>query len=316
MYGAFLMPLVALGPVAPAGAADMLRVGKTVATSFSYIPLDVGLSQGLFQAQGLDIQELNFSGAAPMETAMIANSLDIGLGASAMMAHLVKGSPETAIAVSVTTMANLGLMVAYDSPLKTIDDLKGKNIGITTFGSLSDLLVRMLNSNKGWGENGAKAVAIGSSISGMSSALKVHAVDAIVGDVGLVFEFQDAKEARLLAPVSDYAGNFPREIIYASNTLLKRNPDAARRFVKGWFESVAFMKAHKAETVAVGSKVEELKPAYEERMYDLAISMFSDTGTFDPAGLEALSRSFVDMEVLPKAPDLGPVHTEAYLPAK
>jgi NitT/TauT family transport system substrate-binding protein len=296
-------------------AADKLRVGKSVATSFSYVPLDVGVSQGIFQKEGLDIEEINFTGAAPMETAMIANSLDIGLGASAMIAHLVKGSPETAVAVSVTTMANLGLMVAYDSPLKTLDDLKGKNIGITTVGSLSDLLVRMLNSAKGWGNQGAKAIAIGSSISGMSAALKVHAVDAIVGDVGLVFEFEDSKEARLLAPVSSYAGNFPREIVFASNKLLKDNPDAVRRFVKAWFESIAFMKTHKTETVATGSKVEELKVPYEERMYDLAVSMFSDTGKFDPAGLKALSRSFLDMELLPNEADLTPFYSEAYLPS-
>jgi len=311
---ALLPAVVFLGQSKLASAADKLRVGKTVATSFSYVPLDVGLSQGIFQREGLDIEEINFTGAAPMEAAMIADSLDIGLGASAMIAHLVKGSPETAVAVSVITMANLGLMIAYDSPLKTIDDLKGKNIGITTVGSLSDLLVRMLNSNKGWGKDSAKAIAIGSSMSGMMAALKIHSVDAIVGDVGLVFEFEDAKEARLLAPVSSYAGNFPREIISATNKKLKEDPDVVRRFVKAWFESIAFMKTHKAETVTTGSKVEELKIPYEERMYELAISMFSDTGRFESSDLKALSRSFVEMGLLPTEVDLTPFYTEAYLP--
>src|SRR5215469_16048927 len=245
-----LAALLVTGLSTIASAADKLRVGKPVATSFSYVPLDVGISQGIFVKHGIEIEELNFSGAAPMESAMVSGSLDIGLSASAMLAHLVKGSPETAVAVNVISMANLGIMVPYDSPLKGIDDLKGKSIGITTVGSLSDWLVRMLNGNRGWiGADQAKAIAIGSTISVMTAALKTHQVDGIVGDIGLVFEFEDAKEARLLVPVSDYVGNLPREIIYVSNSLIEANPGLVRRFLAAWFETVAFMKSNKAETV-------------------------------------------------------------------
>lgn len=51
-------------------------------------------------------------------------------------------------------------------------------------------------------------------------------------------------------------------------------------------------------------------------MYNRAISMFSDTETFDEAELEALSRSFVEMDALPTEPDLTKVHSAAYLPGK
>jgi ABC-type nitrate/sulfonate/bicarbonate transport system substrate-binding protein len=45
-------------------------------------------------------------------------------------------------------------------------------------------------------------------------------------------------------------------------------PKAVRRFVKAWYESVAFMKSHKAETVPLAAKVMGYTPRVAERTYD------------------------------------------------
>ncbi len=49
-------------------------------------------------------------------------------------------------------------------------------------------------------------------------------------------------------------------------------------------------------------------------MYDAAISMLSDTGGFDPAKMEVLRSSFVELKILPIAPDISKLYTEAFLP--
>ena len=74
--GAMAGSLVALrSPIAKADAK--LRVGKAVAVNIGYVPLDVGIEYGLFQKQGLEIEEMNFAGGAKIAQAMTAGAVDI-----------------------------------------------------------------------------------------------------------------------------------------------------------------------------------------------------------------------------------------------
>jgi hypothetical protein len=49
-------------------------------------------------------------------------------------------------------------------------------------------------------------------------------------------------------------------------------------------------------------------------IYDELMPMFTDNGHFDPEALAVLSRSFVEMNALPEAPDMSKLTTEALLP--
>jgi ABC-type nitrate/sulfonate/bicarbonate transport system substrate-binding protein len=309
---AAVLSSVAAG-VVTAHAAEKLRVGKSIGASFTYVPLDVGVSQGIFQQQGIDIEIYDFGGAARQMQAMVSGSVDVGLGSSTAMAQVVKGVPVIAVGVIANTVANIGILVSADSPIKTLADLKGKKVGITTAGSLTDWMVRELNRSQGWGKDGAKAVAIGSSRAGNIAALKTSTIDALIDDYSTVFDPTGAREMRLLAKASTFSRDFVREVIFATNATIER-PDVVRRFVRGWLESIAFVKSHRAESSIIGGKVQSISPEDYGRMYDAAISMFSDTGRFEPARLEVLRSSFVELGLLPTAPDMSKLYTEEFLP--
>jgi hypothetical protein len=83
---------------------------------------------------------------------------------------------------------------------------------------------------------------------------------------------------------------------------IQAKPDVVRRFVEGWLESIAFVKSHRAESSTIGGKVQSISPEDYGKMYDAAISMFSNTGRFDPAKLEVLRGSMVELNILPTAP--------------
>ena len=295
-------------------AAENLRVGKSIGVSFTYVPLDVGISQDIFQKQGIDIEVYNFGGAARQMQAMVSDSVDIGLGSTTSMAQIVKGAPIIAVGAVANSVANIGILVSADSSIKTLTDLKEKKIGITSAGSLTDWMVRELNRSQGWERDGALAVTIGSSRAGNIAALKIGNIDALIDDFSTVFDPAAATSIRLLATASTFSRNFVREVIFATNTAIKQRPDAVRRFVKGWLESIAFVKSHRAESSAIGGKVQSISPEDYGRMYDAAISMFSDTGRFEPAKLEVLRSSFVELGLLPTAPDMSGLYTEEFLP--
>jgi hypothetical protein len=48
--------------------------------------------------------------------------------------------------------------------------------------------------------------------------------------------------------------------------------------------------------------------------YDLTIGMFTKACEFDAESLETLKQSFVDLQLLPSAPDMATLYTEQFLP--
>src|SRR5262249_62381381 len=76
-----------------ASAQEKLRVGKAVAESFAFVPLDVGVRQGTFKRHGLDIEITAFGGGARLQQEMAADSPDNGVAAGAELALLERGAP-------------------------------------------------------------------------------------------------------------------------------------------------------------------------------------------------------------------------------
>src|ERR1700739_971421 len=133
-FGAML-PLAA--SLAPARANQALRVAKVVPFAWTFTPLDIGMQEGIFAKRGLDIEASASSGDAKLQQILTAGSVDIGIGSGPGMAFAAKGVPAKAVAEMYGAPRNMAVMVGYDSPIKTVDDLKGKKIGCPTVGSLT-----------------------------------------------------------------------------------------------------------------------------------------------------------------------------------
>jgi ABC-type nitrate/sulfonate/bicarbonate transport system substrate-binding protein len=97
MTGRFPLPLLLLLSVILGGtvvrANELVRVGKAQGNAWTFLPVDVGMAQGFFAGQGLDIEVTDLGGDAKIQQALVAGSIDIGLGSGPGMAFLAKGSP-------------------------------------------------------------------------------------------------------------------------------------------------------------------------------------------------------------------------------
>src|SRR6185369_787875 len=138
-----------------------LRIVKAVAFAWTFTPLDVGIGMGLFAKHGLEIEASAAAVDAKLQQALTADSADIGIGSGPGMAFMVKGVPAKAVAVMYGVPKNMAVMVGYNSPIKTVDDLKGKKLGCTTVGSLTTWIGDRLTHQTGWGSSGITLVPIG-----------------------------------------------------------------------------------------------------------------------------------------------------------
>lgn len=300
---------------APARAADKLRVGKSVVQVFGYVPLDVGIKYGQFANQGLDVEEVVFSGGSRMTQALTAGALDLTLSGGSEMAFVAKGAPEIAVASITASPAFMGIDVGPTSTAHSLDDLKGKRIGVTTSGSLTSWLVDELNKVKGWtGDDRAVAVAIGGDPTAELSAFKTGQIDANIASPANGYELEEQHAGRSLVDISTYVKDLQLFVIFASTAIIQQNPDAVRRFLKGWYDAVRFMKTHKAETVAVSVAATGYPADVSARVYDMLMPQFSTDGKFSQRGLDKLFASFADLNLVDKSVDPSKLYTERFLP--
>jgi NitT/TauT family transport system substrate-binding protein len=101
----------------------------------------------LFEKHGLDADVVAMSGSGISSRALVGGSVEISpIATPTVMLSVVAGSDMVILAHTMPGVIQ-SLMVRSD--IKKDEDLKGKIIGVTTFGSLTDFLVRHLAKKKG-----------------------------------------------------------------------------------------------------------------------------------------------------------------------
>jgi NitT/TauT family transport system substrate-binding protein len=302
--------------VAPAAqAADTIKIGKAVQDVWHYTPADVGIAEGLFAKQGLDVEISILSGGAKLQQALLSGSIDLGLGGSQAMALSVKGSPTIAVAAIAGPPAGFSILVVPDSPIKSVADLKGKSIGFASNGSLLDWMQQRLSIQQGWGQHGMKGVAAGGE-EASTAALVSHQLDAIISTTENGFRLEAKHQARILTSMQPFAPNLITQVIFARKPYLAEHPDRVERFLKAWFGAVAYMVANKEKSSVISAHALNMDTAVVERAYDVDMPYLSKDGTFDPKGIDVLRDSFVQLGILDKPPTDDQMLTTRFLPVK
>jgi NitT/TauT family transport system substrate-binding protein len=295
-----------------ARAQDTLRVGRAIANSWSFVPLDVGMAAGIFAQHGLAIESVSFTGSARLQQGMAAKSIDIGLSSGPELAMVAKGAPVIAVGALVLS-PRMTITVRASGPIRVPADLRGKRIGVSTSASLTEWLTRELARREGWGRDGVQAIALGSDAAQIA-AMKTEQIDGLVLDVATALRLESAGDGRIVLYFGDIIKDFIQNAAYARRDLVAADPDRVRRFLAGWYETIAYMGTHKAESIKVALPIVDLPPELAARGYDQWMEAYSRDGKFDPVALGLLAKSFVEMGVLPSEPDMSRLYTEEFLP--
>jgi NitT/TauT family transport system substrate-binding protein len=298
--------------VSTSRAEDKLRVGKAVPQAFSFALLDVGVRQGFFHAEGLDIEISAFGGGGRLQQALAADGIDMGLDTGPDMAFIAKGSPVMAVAAMAGPPLDTGIAVGAKTSIHDIADLKGRRIAgppATLIGWLTKEFAR----TQGWGFDGITLVDTGS-VNTSWAMVKTGEVEGLGVDLGSALQAQARGDARLIARFGDWIKDFHNYVIFGTTKIIADRPNDIRAFLRAWFKTVAFVRANKTATVDTIADVLKMDRDIVSRIYDLQLPMYSADGHFDPKALAVLARSYVEMGNLQTEPDMKKLYTEAYLP--
>jgi NitT/TauT family transport system substrate-binding protein len=296
-------------------ALDTVRLGKAVPNSFAFAATEVGIDAKIFEGEGLEITVSSFRGDAQLQQAMAAGSLDAGLGSGPGLGFRVKGAPAIGVAAMYNAPANLALVISAKSPIKSIADLKGKRIGVTTAGSLTDWLVRELSRQQGWGSNGIGIAALGQ-MQARLAAMDRGELDGMVIEAATGYELEETGRSRNLILFGDIVKHFYTHVIYATDDMIEKRPELLRRFLRGWFKTVAFMRANREFTVKSEQRTLDVRQSIIDKIYDAEMAGFSADGAWDPEAIDVIRASLKELGILPTVPDAKVLYNDKFVPVR
>ncbi|MBI3075522.1 MAG: ABC transporter substrate-binding protein [Deltaproteobacteria bacterium] len=177
---------------------DKISLGLAVAKTFEFYPAYLGVDLGVWKKRNLDVTVSTFRGDAAMQQAILAGSVQIGLSSGAASAGFIaKGQPIKVVA-SIGSKPNLMvLIVRPDAGIRRWEDLRGKTIGFTTHGALTDWLVRTMSAHMGWGVGGIKGIPLGG-FTEQVAAMKRKQSDGFVWSYEGGMELEEKGEGKVL----------------------------------------------------------------------------------------------------------------------
>jgi NitT/TauT family transport system substrate-binding protein len=267
--------LVFISPSAFPQSFDRVRVGLSALSPSNWV-VWVAEEKGLFKKHGIDAQVIFIGGgAARGMNALIAKDVQfMNIGGVGVINAALRGVDVAMVASNV----NLSTQRLMSRPeIKTPEDLRGKRIGVTAFGSNTHSVLLMLLKRWSMKPEDVVILQIGPSPT-MILSLEKHLIDAAILTSPSDF-IAEERGNRTLADLADLKIYSLQGTVATSRDYLRSSEDQATRFIRGYSEGIAFIKKNKAQSIEVLRKKLRLGDSenpYIEKTYALYATKYLD----------------------------------------
>jgi NitT/TauT family transport system substrate-binding protein len=252
----------------PAFADGKKAVISQAFQSMLYLPLYVGIDQGFFTAQGLDLEKQTAGSPTVALNAVISKSAEFSLHGPEWTAIAASKGAQVRIIANVVNGAAVWIAAAPDFKFDSVKDLKGEKVVTGTMPTTStSLFIKLLKEN------------------GMDANTDVEMIQVPIGSEPGPLMAKQAKVAVMYEPGVDQVVAKGMKVVvgfpklygpYAFSAITARNDvdaDAAQRLVKGLEMALRFMPANEARTIEIAkAEFPSLDPAVVEAAVKRMIS--------------------------------------------
>lgn len=231
--------LVALLCAAAALAAERMRIAYS-SISGAYVGIWVAHDAGLFAKEGLDNQMILIPSATQLAQVAVAGDVDIAsLGGGPMIAATLSGADLKVIGNNVNKMI---FSIHAKPEVKSIEELRGKRIGVSRFGSSSDVSARYALRKFNLDPQKDVILLQLGSMSSIFGALRSGAVDGAL--VSPPTQFLSEKLGfKELVSITEMNFAYPNPAMAVPGDLIRKRPDLLDRFMRAYVRGV-----HRART--------------------------------------------------------------------
>ena len=229
---------------------------------------------GFYKKNGLDADVVYIGSSTVAAAAVVSQDVQLANIAGSVVANSgVRGGDLVSVACFVNSLAYE--LVVLES-IKSPEDLKGKSIGISRFGSVSDVAARELL--KGIGLRPGEDVTI-LQVGGASERAAGFSRKIIAGfpsPPGNVELIPGGLPHRVLADMADFPKPYPLPFIcaVATKSYVAKNRGAVKRAVMALIEASHYSKTNKEETQKIVAKyLRGANKAYLESSYQSTVKI-------------------------------------------
>ncbi|MFL9825174.1 ABC transporter substrate-binding protein [Rhodoplanes sp. SY1] len=277
----------ALGAVVPAAPALADEISVTQwGTSMYGAPYAVAMSEGLFKKAGIDITSIIGSGGGGTTVRnLLASETPYGdVAIAAALAAQRQGLDVIIVNTGTRSTAEASLVTMPDSPIKSLKDLEGKKVAITSPKGVSEMLLLMALKQEGVDASKVERVASGGYVNGLTMLEQgAVAAAALIEPLSIIRAAKYrtvVNYGKLLPPMTTSVG-------ITTRAFAKKNPEKLKAIIAGRAAGVEALYADPAKAAEIVGKAFKLEPAIAKIAVDnmLGPRMWS-VGEFNQAELD------------------------------
>lgn len=314
--------LLALSPARHVAAATLALERLTIgwsAIAGSQAPFWITKEAGLFEKNGLDVTMIYVDGGSKATQALMSGDVPIAqVGGNAPVVARLRGADVTLIAGLLNVLA-YSMIVSPE--IKKPEDLKGKKLSVSRFGSNSDYATRKILIK--WGLKPDIDVAVLQIPGGQPARMAaiqskvVHGMVAQPPVTSLARKFN----LNIIAEPEDFGGAYPTTPVASRVSYIRDKRDTVRKFIRALLEGIYVYKTQKDFSKKVIGKYvkttdnDALEDSYQyfsrlvpQKPYpsiDAVKEALAELGEKDPKARSARAEDFVDMSMIKEFDDNG-----------
>ena len=232
----------------PAASGQLRKVTWGYATlTGTFMPTLVGVEGGVFKKHGIELNVNYTRDGQTAMTALISGQMQfVTLADPSVTTAALRGADDEWVAVNVPAPH----LVMYAQPnINSVEDLKGKKIGVTTLGALTALMARYIVTQHGLDpKKDVTFLAVGGGPEALA-AIASGQIDAIV-----TAPENPAPGKKVLVDLTKIGYPFPQAGLVTTKSMVKKDPQLVQDMVQSFAESTLLFKTNRTLSEQVLAK--------------------------------------------------------------
>jgi NitT/TauT family transport system substrate-binding protein len=252
-----------------AGSVSSAQTKMTVAYS-SIGPMATGIwmakESGAFEKYGIQADIILITSGPVAVQSLIGGDLQMVSAASnAVINAILSGAP----IIGVAGTANRPYHRLFVQPdIQRLEDLRGKTLGVTRFGSITDNLTRILLRR-----NGLEGAVTVRQLGGTIEVAAAFQNRLIAGAVTSELRVTPPAQPKVLVRLVDLGIPYSMNLLAVQREYYRRNPEAVENAVKAYVDGIAFLHQHRERALRIITKYSRLSdPKSVQEFYNDSVT--------------------------------------------
>jgi len=249
-----LTVLLPAGVIAAESAPERPLEKVTIAYSSlsgNMAPLWINHERGFFRKYGLDVQLVFIeSGTTTVQSLISKDVYFAQMAGAAVVQSRLRGADVVMIAGVINTL-NFKLYV--DKNIKQPDQLKGKTVAVTRFGSSTDFALRYALERYGLAPEKDVAILQAGNMPAILASLETGKIQGAMLSPPFTLTAKNMG-LPLMADLQMLGLEYQHTGLATTQAFIKSRPDLVRSVMKAYVEGIHYYKTHRAESLAILAK--------------------------------------------------------------